>query len=92
MITSFRHKGLEAFWRTGSKAGISPQLATRIGRRLIALHGATRPEDMNLSGFDFHALQGDRTGSYTIHINGPWCITFRWLDGNAVDVDLENYH
>jgi toxin HigB-1 len=67
-------------------------LATRIGRRLIALHGATRPEDMNLPGVDFHALQGDRAGSCTVHMNEPWCITFRWLDGNAVDVDLENHH
>lgn len=92
MIASFRHKGLEAFWRTGSKAGISPQLSARIGRRLIALQGATRPEDMNLPGFDFHRLQGDQPTRYTVHVNGPWCITFGWLDGNAVDVDLENYH
>ena len=92
MIASFRHKGLEAFWRTGSKAGISPPLSARIGRRLIALQGATRPEDMNLPGFDFHRLQGDQPTRYTVHVNGPWCITFGWLDGNAVDVDLENYH
>jgi len=56
------------------------------------LHGATRPEDMNLPGFDFHSLPGDRAGGCTVHVNGPWCITFRWLDGNAIGVDLENYH
>ena len=47
---------------------------------------------MNLPGFDFHRLQGDQPTRYTVHVNGPWCITFGWLDGNAVDVDLENYH
>lgn len=92
MIASFRHKALEAFWRTGSKAGISPQLSTRIGRRLIAVQGATRPEDMNLPGFDFHRPQGDQPTRYTVHVNGPWCITSGWLDGNAIDVDLGDYH
>jgi len=47
---------------------------------------------MNIPGFDFHSLGGDRKGTYTIHVNGPWCITYRWDGQDAVDVDLENYH
>lgn len=92
VIASFRHRGLEAFWQNGSKAGIDAQMATRIGARLTALHGATRPQDMNLPGFDFHPLKGDRAGTYSVHANGPWCITFGWSGGDAIDVDLENYH
>jgi proteic killer suppression protein len=92
VIASFRSKGLETFWQRGSKAGIDPRLADRISRRLVALQAATRPEDMHLPGFDFHELQGDRSGTYSVHVNGPWCITFGWRDGNAIDVDLENYH
>jgi proteic killer suppression protein len=83
---------LEAFWQTGSKAGIDAQMTTRIGARLTALHSATRPEDMNLPGFNFHRLSGDRVGTFTIHVNGPRCITFGWSGGDAIDVDLENYH
>jgi toxin HigB-1 len=88
----FRHKGLEAYWENGSRAGIDPQLGRRIGMRLVPLSGATEPKDMNIPGFDFHELKGDRAGTYAVHVNGPWCITFRWADGEAVDVDFENYH
>jgi proteic killer suppression protein len=47
---------------------------------------------MNVPGFDFHVLRGKPT-RYTVHVNGPWCITFEWdLSGGAVRVDLEQYH
>ncbi len=64
----------------------------RIMKRLDALDAATRPENMNLPGFDFHALQGHSPTRYTVHVNGPWCITFEFDDGNAERVDLEQYH
>ena len=92
VIASFRHKGLEAFWQKGSKAGIDAKAAARIGRRLVALASATRPEDMSLPGFDFHELAGRRAGTYSVHVNGPWCVTFGWSGSDAIDVDLENYH
>lgn len=92
VIASFRHKGLRDYWQSGSLAGIDAKLAARISRRLVALQAATKPEDMNLPGFDFHGLRGDRAGFFSVHVNGPWCIVFGWQDGNAVEVDLENYH
>lgn len=60
--------------------------------RLDALDAATRPEDMNVPGFDFHGLRGFDPARYTVHVNGPWCITFAFLDGHAVAVDFEDYH
>ena len=50
------------------------------------------PEDMNFPGFDFHALRGDKPTRYTVHVNGPWCITFEFADGDALRVDFEQYH
>ncbi len=47
---------------------------------------------MNIPGFNFHRLTGGKAATYSIHVNGPWCITFRWQDGDATDVDLVNYH
>jgi toxin HigB-1 len=41
---------------------------------------------------DFHALKGDRAGTYSMHVNGNWCITFRFIDGHAYEVDFEDYH
>jgi proteic killer suppression protein len=47
---------------------------------------------MNLPGFDFHALRGPRPVRYTVHVNGPWCITFEFEGENAVHVDFVQYH
>lgn len=92
MIKSFRNKALLRLWETGTSAGISSQLHKRILVRLDALDQALLPEDMNLSGFNFHMLKGFTPIRYTIHVNGPWCITFEFLDGDAYRVDLEQYH
>jgi len=58
---------------------------------LKALDEAAAPSDLNLPGFNFHRLQG-RPARYSLHVNGPWCVTFEWEDGDAVRVNLEQYH
>lgn len=92
MIGNFRHRGLRELFETGSSRRVRPDLAVRLLRRLDALAQASRPEDMHIPGFDFHRLSGTRVPPYSVHVNGPWCITFGWCDGDAVDVDLVNYH
>ena len=93
MIRSFRHKGLATLWETSGAKGLDKRLRERVLRRLEALHAARRPRDVSLPGFDFHRLQG-KPVRYSIHVNGPWCITFEFDDdqGDAYRVDLENYH
>lgn len=54
-----------------------------------------RIEPDNVSGvacLDFHALHGFKPTRYTVHVNGPWCITFEFKDGDAYAVDWEQYH
>jgi proteic killer suppression protein len=92
MIKSFKSKPLRAFWEKSDGSKIAAHLHARILRRLDALEQAGEPGDMNMPGFDFHALSGKRASTYTVHVNGPWCITFRWDGADAIDVDLENYH
>jgi proteic killer suppression protein len=92
VIRSFRSKPLRAFWEKSDGSKIAPQLRGRIERRLAALDDARFPEGMDVPGFDFHGLSGARKGTYSVHVNGPWCITFRWDGTDAIDVDLENYH
>jgi proteic killer suppression protein len=92
MIRSFKSKGLGELWQTGTSRKINASLHQRVLRRLDALDSAERPEDMNAPGFDFHALRGHDPVRYTIHVNGPWCITFEFEDGDAMRVDLEQYH
>ena len=64
----------------------------RILTRLDRLNVAARPEEMNLPGFDFHALKGFKPARYPVHVNGPWCVTFEFKDGDALKVDFEQYH
>lgn len=92
MIRSFRHKGLADLFNTGKSARIRPDLHARTLRRLDALNAARDLLELNVSGFDFHPLKGYKPTRYSIHVNGPWCITFEWLDGDALRVDLEQYH
>ena len=91
MIKNFANKQLKAQWETG-RSKIDARMHSRILRRLDALDAATAPEDMNLPGFDFHGLQGHNPTRYTVHVNGPWCITFEFHDGDAYVVDYEQYH
>lgn len=92
MLKSFRSKALADLWSTGRSSKIDKRLHSRIMRRLDALEAAARPEDMNVPGFDFHGLRGFDPTRYTVHVNGPWCITFAFDGADVIQVDLENYH
>lgn len=92
MIKSFDHKGLQAFFETGSKAGIQPHHAPKLARQLARLNAAKVPEDMNLPGWRLHPLVGSLTGHYSVSVNGNWRLTFRFDGGDAVLVDYQDYH
>jgi len=91
MIRSFKHKGLAELFERGRSRRVGQELQARCLRRLEALDQAESLTDLNVPGFNFHGLQGVPT-RYSIHVNGPWCITFEWGDGDALRVDLEQYH
>jgi proteic killer suppression protein len=92
MIKSFRSKALADLWSTGRTRKIDPKMHRRILVRLDRLDAAVKPEEMQVPGFDFHQLKGFNPPRYTIHVNGPWCLTFEFEDGDACRVDFEQYH
>ena len=92
MIASFRHKGLKEFFETGSKRGVSFDLAARISRRLDVLQAAKELGDIDAHGFNLHRLRGNRHGEWAIWVTGNWRITFRFAKGEVHDIDLEDYH
>jgi proteic killer suppression protein len=92
VIRSFRHKGLERYFTKSERKGIDARQADRIERILDRLDAAARPTDMNLPGYKFHGLKGDRSGTYAVSVSGNWRITFRFKAGDAIDVNLEDYH
>ena len=59
---------------------------------LDRLDAAKEPEDMDLPGYKFHPLKGDRMGAYAVFVNANWRITFEFDGQDAVNVNLEDYH
>lgn len=92
MIKSFRHRGIEDFFRTGSKAGIQPKHATRLRLQLGQLDAAIGPEDMNRPGWRFHPLKGGLDGHYAVWVDESWRLTFRIEREHAELVDYQDYH
>ncbi|HVN64061.1 MAG TPA: type II toxin-antitoxin system RelE/ParE family toxin [Candidatus Binataceae bacterium] len=91
MIASFRHKGLKELFEAGRSAKVPPALKQRCSDRLEFMDAANELKDLNLPGFNLHSLH-TRPIRHSIHVNGPWCITFEWVAPNALKVDLEQYH
>ncbi|MBV9566805.1 MAG: type II toxin-antitoxin system RelE/ParE family toxin, partial [Hyphomicrobiales bacterium] len=92
MLRTFRSKALAELWAEGTSKRIDVRLQARILVRLDALNASRRAEDMNVPGFDFHRLRRFAPPRYTVHVNGPWCITFEFHDGHAHHVNFEQYH
>ena len=91
-IRSFRHKGLERFFATGSKRGIQAKHHDRLRLILGALNAAANPLDMNLPGLGLHELQGARKGTWAVTVSGNWRVTFGFIGKDAERVDYEDYH
>lgn len=92
MIKGFAHKGLEVFFRTGSKKGIQAKHADRLGRMLDRLDASEAVKDMDAPGYDLHPLKGGLAGHWAVKVSGNWGLTFRFEDGHAYVVDYQDYH
>ncbi len=92
MIKTFRHKGLQAFFDTGSKAGIQPSHASKLKRQLRRLDESSSAFDMNVTGWKLHSLHGDLAGHYAVWVNANWRMSFTFEGTNAVLADYLDYH
>jgi toxin HigB-1 len=92
MIKTFEHKGLQAFFETGSKAGIQPQHAGKLQRQLQVLGRAKLPEHMDVPGWKLHPLKGELKGHWSVRVDGNYRLTFRFEGEDAILVDYRDYH
>jgi proteic killer suppression protein len=92
MIASFRSRTLRRFWERSETRRLPPASVERITLILDRLDAATALEDLDLPGFGFHALKGNRKGEFAVVVTRNWRITFGWTEGDAIDVNLEDYH
>ena len=92
MIESFRHRGLKALYDGRTDRWVTPEHVQRLRDILAALESSRGPEGMNLPGFRLHELRGRLKGHYAVSVSRNWRVTFRFVDGSAVDVDYVDYH
>ncbi len=92
MISTFKHKGLEAFHRQGQTKGIQQAHAKRLRGILALLESSVIAYDMGAPGLDLHPLQPKQDGYWSVKVSGNYRVTFRFENGNAYDVDVIDYH
>ncbi len=92
MIRSFRDKETEGVFRREFSRKLQG-IARVAKRKLDQLHAAAALADLGvIPGNRLEALGGDRQGQYSIRINDQWRICFRWVDSDASDVEIVDYH
>ena len=92
MIKSFKHKGLEKLYDTGSQQGIKPEHLKRLRVIIARLDASLSPQDMNLPGLNLYLLKGQYEGFWAVSVSGNWRVIFRFEGNNAFDVDYLDYH
>ena len=92
MIESFRNRSLKRLFERGDRSRIQPAFVDKVERILARLDAATAVEDCDAPGFGLHSLRGDLARFWAITVSRNWRVIFRFEDGNALDVDLVDYH
>jgi proteic killer suppression protein len=93
MIRSFADAETEQFFNTGRSRRLPREILRRAAMRLQQMDAATDVEDLRLPPSNrLELLKGDRAGRHSIRINDQWRVCFRFVDGDAYDVEIVDYH
>jgi len=92
MIKSFKHKGLEQYFTKNIKKLLDAKDLSKIDRILDRLDAVMTVKDMYIPGWNLHELKGNRKGTWSVAVRANWKITFHFENGEAHDVNLEDYH
>lgn len=94
-IRSFADRGVESFFRDGSKPmGAGWVAAARVAARKLDMldYAAALLDLASPPGNRLEAPKGDRQGLHSIRINDQWRIVFRWSASGPTEVDIVDYH
>ena len=93
MIRSFADKETETLFRTGKSRRLPPDILRLAVLRLNQLEHAMDINELRFPPANrLEALHGDRNGQWSIRVNSQWRVCFRFIDGDAFDVQLTDYH
>jgi proteic killer suppression protein len=92
VIHSFRSKGLKRLYEDDDPRGVTAEHLTKLRNILARLDAAGSVEDMNLPGFKLHRLKGEFNGFWAVTVRANWRVVFRFVEGDAFEVDYLDYH
>jgi len=90
---SFRDKETEKLWQSGRSRRLPSDLQLRAFKKLAILNAAVVLDNLKVpKGNQLEALRGDRMGQHSIRINDQYRVCSVWRDGNALEVEIVDYH
>ncbi|MBW8878285.1 MAG: type II toxin-antitoxin system RelE/ParE family toxin [Acidobacteria bacterium] len=93
MIKTFADRDTQELYSTGKSKRFPPDIVKRAMRKLEYIDLATQLDDLKVPpGNRLHELKRDRTAQHSISVNDQWRICFRFVDGDAYDVEVTDYH
>ena len=92
MIRSFRHKGLRRLYEEDDHRGVRAEHREKLRDILARLDAASTHRDMDLPGFRLHPLKGEWQGFWAVTVRANWRVLFRFVEGEAMDLDYVDYH
>jgi len=96
MIKNFGNKAAEEVWENTSSKILPKEMWLRAKALLTIMHSTSTINDLKIKGqppnIRLHKLKGDRKDEWSVTIKLPWCITFKFKNGEFSDVKIENYH
>jgi len=92
VIKTFADRHIRQLYVTGRSKRFPAAIATRVTRKLEYVDLATCLDDLRVPpGNRLHELERDRRGQYAIAVNDQWRICFRFVDGDAYEVEVTDY-
>jgi toxin HigB-1 len=92
VIASFKHRGLKRLHERGDRSQTGADLIRKTENILFVLDAADSPQALDLPGYRLHPLKGGREGFWAVTVRANWRIIFRFVDGDAFDVELIDCH
>lgn len=96
MITSFKGKLARDIWETNTSRTLPREYWLRAKALLTIMHSTRQLADLRIRGepptIRLHKLKGLRKNYWSVTISLPWCITFKFKDGEFSEVKIEDYH
>ena len=96
MILNFANKSAQEIWETNSSKSLPKEHWLRAKALLTIMHATNDLGDLKIKGepptIRLHKLKGSRRNEWSVTVRLPWCITFKFKNGDFFDVRIENYH